>query len=329
MLNAVAEQSSVGILARRGSRSMKALITGGAGFIGGHLAERLVREGLEVHVIDDLSSGFERNLVEIGDRITFHRGSILDEALLARAADGAHAIFHLAAVASVPQSIAQPIFANAVNITGTLQILEAARINGSRVVFSSSSAVYGDGPEPVKTEDLTPRPLSPYAIHKLAGEHYLQSYHLLHGLEGFALRYFNVFGRRQNPDSEYAAVIPKFVQRARQGEDLRIFGDGGQTRDFIHVSDVVEANWRAMNAEGADGIALNIGTGQRTDLNTLAEAVIRACGASVGVRHEAERAGDIRHSCCDNSLAARRLGFQPRLSLAQGLQEMISAVPIS
>ncbi len=303
---------------------MKAVITGGAGFIGGHLAERLVSEGLDVHVIDDFSSGFRSNLGRVESKLTLHSGSILDGDLLSRAMDGAGAVFHLAAIASVPQCTEHPVESHHVNVTGMVLVLEQARKNRSRVVFSSSSAIYGDGPEPVKTEDLKPRPLTPYAIHKLAGEHYLQSYCRLHDLEGFALRYFNVFGKRQNPNSDYAAVIPKFFQRALNHQNLTVFGTGEQTRDFVHVHDVVHANFLAMTAADADGSAMNIGLGVRTDLITLGRAIIAATGNEVDIDFAPARAGDILHSCCDPSLARTRLRWEANYTLESGLSEYLS-----
>ncbi len=303
----------------------KVLVTGGAGFIGGHLVEGLVAAGHSVAVLDDLSTGNLANLESVKDSVRFFEGSILDEALVNEATAGVECIFHLAAIASVPQSIAEPVMTHHVNATSMMILLEAAKANGARVVMSSSSAVYGDGPQPIKHEGLPTGPISPYGAQKLICENYLKSYSVLHGLAGISLRYFNVFGTRQNPFSEYAAVIAKFMDRARAGTDLTIFGDGSQTRDFIHVSDVVRANLLAMETPKSDGSSFNIGTGQATDLNELATMILKVTGSSAKVIHAEPRAGDIKHSCCTAELARQHLGFVPKLDLEAGLRQVFEA----
>lgn len=303
----------------------RTLVTGGAGFIGTHLVRGLLDAGHEVTVLDDLSSGFRDNLADIEGRIRFIQGSILDDDSLEQAARGARCIFHLAAVASVPQSVRDPIGTHRVNSEGTLRVLQEALKNESRVILSSSSAVYGDGPELPKRETTPIEPTSPYAVQKLNSEDYLQMEQRLHGLEGFALRYFNVFGPRQNPESEYAAVIPKFIVRALRGEAVTIFGDGKQTRDFIYVKDVVRANLLAMEAQDADGTALNIGSGMVTDLNELARMVFSAVGGAEKVIHAPEREGDIKHSSCEAKLAKKRLGFEAQTTMAEGLMETVDS----
>jgi nucleoside-diphosphate-sugar epimerase len=300
------------------------LVTGGAGFIGGHIVERLVRDGHKARIIDDFSTGLRSNLTAVASDVEVYEGCMLDSKLLNAAAKGVDGIFHLAAIASVPQSIEQPIRTHQVNSEAVVAVLEAAKANDARVVFSSSSAVYGDGPEPFKTEDLLPRPITPYAVQKLSGEGYLQTYHRLFGVPSVALRYFNVFGKRQNPASEYAAVIPKFIARAQAGQDLTIFGDGSQTRDFVHVYDVVDANLRAMTVAVAEGQPFNIGCGVKTDLNELAASIVKVTGANVQVLHGPERPGDIKHSCCTMAAAKAGLGWNPHYSLESGLSEMIS-----
>lgn len=303
----------------------RTLVTGGAGFIGSHLVRGLLDAGHEVTVLDDLSSGFRDNLADIEGRIRFIQGSVLDDDSLEQSAQGASCIFHLAAVASVPQSVRDPIGTHRVNSEGTLRVLQEALKNDSRVILSSSSAVYGDGPELPKRETTPIEPTSPYAVQKLNSEDYLQMEQRLHGLEGFALRYFNVFGPRQNPESEYAAVIPKFIVRALRGEAVTIFGDGKQTRDFIYVKDVVRANLLAMEAQDADGTALNIGSGMVTDLNELARMVFSAVGGAEKVIHAPEREGDIKHSSCEAKLAKKRLGFEAQTTMAEGLMETVDS----
>ena len=298
-----------------------ALVTGGAGFIGSHLADRLLAEGWGVRVLDDFSSGRESNLAEAGSRIELLRGDLRDEASVARAVAGAEVVFHEAAVPSVPRSVAEPLRTNSVNLDGTLLLLEAARRAGvRRVVFAASSSAYGDTEVLPKVETMPPAPLSPYALQKWAGEAYCRMYSRFYGLETVALRYFNVFGPRQNPHSEYAAVIPRFVRACLQGEPPRIFGDGEQTRDFTYVADAVQANLLAAEAPAAVGEVVNVAGGVQTSLNQLLRLIGEVTGKPVTPEYEPPRAGDVRHSLADLRRARELLGYAPAISLREGLR---------
>ncbi|MCA1946993.1 MAG: SDR family oxidoreductase [Armatimonadetes bacterium] len=299
------------------------LVTGGAGFIGSHIVDALLARGNRVVVLDDLSSGSLDNLAHCRDRVEFVQGSIADADLVARLAEGCRGIFHLAAVVSVPQSVEEPLPVDRVNTHGTLCVLEAARRAGARVVFSSSAAVYGDDPELPKTERSRTEPISPYGVQKLAGEKYLFAYNRLHGVEGVALRYFNVFGPRQNPRSMYSGVITLLTLKALRGEPLTIFGDGSQTRDFVYVRDVVAANLLAMDAADAPGLVVNVGTGRATSVLELAETIRREARSGSEIVFGPPRPGDILHSRSDPSLAERAIGFRAAVPLAQGLREAI------
>ena len=304
---------------RLGSR--RALVTGGAGFIGGHLVAGLVAEGWRVRVLDDFSSGFESNLADVVDVVELLRGDVRDEVTLARAVAGVEVVFHQAAVASVPRSVAEPLRTNSVNLDGTLQVLEAARRAGvRRVVYAASSSAYGNSEELPKVETMTAEPLSPYALQKLAGELYCQLYSSLYGLETVALRYFNIFGPRQDPKSEYAAVIPRFICAALAGEGATIFGDGKQTRDFIFVQDAVRANLLAADSVRASGAVINVATGRRISLNDLWRAIREITGVTAPSRHLPARAGDVRDSVADPTLARELLGFEPAVDLREGLR---------
>jgi len=306
-----------------GSRSgaRRALVTGGAGFIGSHLVAGLVAEGWVVRVFDDLSSGREANLADVGDAVELIRGDVRDEQALARAADGIEVVFHQAALASVPLSIAEPLRTHSVNVDGTLHVLEAARRAGvRRVVYAASSSAYGDGEELPKLETMPANPLSPYALQKHAGELYCCLYTSLYRLETVALRYFNIFGPRQDPKSEYAAVIPRFICAALAGEGATIFGDGEQTRDFAFVQDAVRANLLAADAERAPGAVINVATGCRTSLNELWHAIRGITGVRAEARHAPARPGDVRASVADLSRARELLGFEPAVDLQEGLR---------
>jgi len=293
------------------------VVTGGAGFIGSHLVDALV-PGNDVTVLDDFSSGRMENLLgSAGHRIV--HGSVTRPSQLGLVLRGADVVFHLAARPSVPGSVADPRGSARVNLDGTLNVLEAARDAGvGKVVFSSSCAVYGDASPPVK-ETALPRPKSPYAIQKLAAEHYCQNFHELHGLGTVCLRYFNVFGPRQDPGSQYAAVVPVFFRDLLQKGNVTVYGDGEQTRDFIFVDDVVRANLLAAERNGADGAVLNIATGKGTSVNTLAREIAALAGTPLAVRKAPARKGDIKHSYADISSAKKLLGFRPRTSLPAGL----------
>jgi len=301
-----------------------ALVTGGAGFIGSHLVERLVTDGWSVRVFDTRRpEGAWVEAIE-ADRLEVIVSDIRDADALLRAAEGCDVVFHQAAVASVQRSIGHPQETVEVNIGGTVNVLEAARKQGvRRVVFASSAAVYGDGPESPKVETLPPRPLSPYAVSKLAGEQMCAVYSHLHGLETVALRYFNVYGPRQDPSSPYSGVISRFVHAIQHGEPVTIYGDGEQTRDFVYVIDVVEANVLAATVDGASGNAMNIGSGRANSLNALIRQTEQLVGRSVSIDRQASRAGDIRESVSDIRVAGRILGFEPGVQFHEGLSNVI------
>jgi UDP-glucose 4-epimerase len=301
---------------------MKYIVTGGAGFIGSHIAEAL--EGShEVVVIDNFSSGKRENLDGFLKNIQCIQGSITDLPLLKKVFTGADGVFHLGAIASVARSVDNPGTTHETNLTGTLNVLLAARDSGvKKIVFSSSSAIYGDEPTLPKREDMCPVPLSPYAVSKLAGEYYCSVFSELFGLKAVSLRYFNVFGPRQDPLSEYAAVIPKFIIRLINHQPPLIFGDGKQTRDFVYVKDVVHANLLAMQSSRT-GI-FNIGSGESIDLNTLAWKLSEIMEIPVPPVYEKPRSGDIRDSVSDISAAKKALGYRNNYSLDKGLGETIA-----
>ncbi|PKL60588.1 MAG: GDP-mannose 4,6-dehydratase [Methanomicrobiales archaeon HGW-Methanomicrobiales-4] len=299
---------------------MKYIITGGAGFIGSHIAETLASDH-EVVVLDDLFSGKMENIH--GLPVRFEKGSINDISLLKRIFEGADGIFHEAAITSVPRSVKSPLPTNEVNITGTLNVLLAAKeVKVRKVVFASSSSVYGDTPVLPKTESMTPNPLSPYGISKLTGEQYCRVFSDLYGLETVALRYFNVFGPRQDPKSEYSAVIPKFITRILNHESPTIYGDGEQTRDFTYVKDVVQANIRAMQSNSR-GI-FNVAYCQQISLNSLASLIMDITGISIPVLYEPSRPGDIHDSLADIRAAQRDVKYSPNYTVKTGLVETIT-----
>jgi UDP-glucose 4-epimerase len=296
------------------------LVTGGAGFIGSHIVDRLVQRGESVVVLDNLSTGKLANLERARGSIELLEADVRDLDAVRQACGGAEWVLHHAALASVPQSIADPISANEVNASGTLNVLVAAREAGvRRVVYAASSSVYGDTPPMPIGEDSSPAPLSPYAVSKHVGELYCQVFWKLHGLETVVLRYFNVFGPRQDPGSEYAAVIPKFITALQRGESPVIFGDGEQTRDFVYVNNVVEANLLACQAPKAVGRVMNIAGGARTSLNELVTVMRRAIGVDIPAVHGEPRAGDIRHSSADIARAQELLGYEVTVPLEEGL----------
>jgi UDP-glucose 4-epimerase len=301
----------------------KVIVTGGAGFIGSHLTERLVELGYQAVIIDDLSSGKMENMDRVlsGKKAEFIHGSITDLSLLKRLFKDADYVFHLAAITSVPRSIDNPQASHEVNVNGTLNVLLAARDNSvRRLVLASSAAVYGDTPTLPQKEDMTPRPLSPYAVAKLVGEYYCQVFTRIYNLPTVCLRYFNVYGPRQDVNSPYAAVIPKFIQEVRRGNAPVIFGDGEQTRDFAFVKDVVEANVLAVQSD-ITGI-FNIGGGESVTINRLAELIVELVGTKVKPIHLEPRPGDIKYSSADIS-QARAFGFKPGFDLKEGLAETI------
>jgi len=299
-------------------------VTGAAGFIGSHLACRLVRDGHRVRAIDNLATGRLENLAEVQQAVEFFHGDVCDGNLLRRAFDGAQVVFHQAALGSVPRSVKDPLSTNRANVEGTLQVLEAARHCGvRRVVFASSSSVYGDAPTLPKREDMPPAPKSPYAVSKVAGELYGALYPALFGLETVALRYFNVFGPRQDPASPYAAVVPLFIRALLGGTQPVVFGDGEQSRDFTYVDNVVEANVLAANAPGASGLVMNIGCGVRHTLNELLRVLGEVIGVEVQARYTGERPGDVLHSQADIGRARTVLGYAPRVGFQEGLRRTV------
>ena len=303
---------------------MRYLVTGGAGFIGSHLSEALADDGHEIIVIDDLSSGRMENIRQLLDAgsVTFHQGSITDLSFLRKHVRETDGIFHQAAFVSVPRSIEDPILNHDINITGTLNILSAARDAGVRkVVLASSAAVYGNLPGLPKREEMPVDPRSPYALAKLTGEYYGQLFSELYGLETVALRYFNVYGPRQDPRSDYAAVIPKFIHRLANHESPVIYGDGEQTRDFVFVRDVVSANIRAMQG-GARGI-FNVASGVQTSVNDLADTLCHLFRYPHKPVHEPGRAGEVKYSVADISRAMTAFGYRPDYSLERGLRAML------
>ena len=306
---------------------MRYLVTGGAGFIGSHLVERLVRDGAEVTVLDDLSTGRRDNVRAVRDHIRFIRGNVARLEACRRAMQGVDYVLHHAAVTSVPLSTRNPLAAHQTNVTGTLNILLAAReAKVRRVVYAASTAAYGDATELPNHEALLPRPLSTYAASKLAGEAYCQAFWRTHGLETVVLRYFNIFGPRQNLDSQYGAVIPLFIAAALRGAPPGIFGDGEQTRDFTFVTNVVQANVFACHApaELAVGGVFNIGCGTATNIRDLWLEIADLVGVDLEPRHEPARAGDVRHSVASIARACEQLGYNPVVSLREGLRQTIA-----
>ena len=301
------------------------LVTGGAGFIGSHLIRRLLDDGCGVRVLDNLVTGKAANLDDMRERIEWLEGSVTDAPEVARAVQGVDTIFHEAAIPSVPRSVREPLEGNATNVDGTLNILNAAREAGvRRLVYASSSSAYGDSPTMPKEETMTPAPLSPYAVAKLAAEHYCQVWHRVYGFETVALRYFNVFGPRQDPQSEYAAVIPRFITAILEDRPITIYGDGEQSRDFTYIDNVIDINILAMNTTGdALGQTFNAACGERFSLNEL----VAQCGEIMGVEPEVQyldaRAGDVKHSLASIEKARALLGYEPRVKFREGLERTV------
>lgn len=300
---------------------MRVLVSGGAGFIGGHLVEALVRGGHEVRVADNLSTGHLKNLDEVRHRIEFVNGDLADPEVALRAAEGMDAISHHAAVPSVPRSINNPLEAHASCATTTLNLLFAAsKHRVKRFVYAASSSAYGDGPELPKRETMRPEPRSPYAAAKLAGEGYVEAFSACYGLDAVALRYFNIFGPRQDPSSPYSGVIARFMLQMTKGERPTIFGDGSQTRDFTYVSNAVHANLLALNApERLPVRCMNIGTGRQISLLELIKAFNEVLGTNIEPIFAPGRAGDVKHSVAALDLARNTLGYRPIVNFKEGL----------
>jgi len=299
----------------------RVLITGGAGFIGSNLADRLVQDGFNVRILDDLSTGNEKYLSAIRNDVELLTGDIRDQKITKRAMKGVEVVFHQAAARSVLRSVEDPEGTNSINVNGTLNVLQAAREAGvRRLVYASTSSVYGDNPELPKREDMLPMPRSPYAVGKLAAEHYCQVYSHLYGLETVSLRYFNVFGQRQDPNSQYSAVIPLFVAALLRKERPVIHGDGSQSRDFTHIDNVVEANVRAMESARGSGQAFNIACGEQLRIDDLARKLMGFLEVEVELDYTETRAGDVRHTLADISKAKELLGYEPVINTEEGLR---------
>lgn len=301
------------------------LVTGGAGFIGGHLVDALVARGHRVRVLDDFSTGSRARAEEWGARVETVEGDVCDERAVQGAARGADVILHLAAISSVELSIREPVHVHQVNATGTLHVLQAARDEQAKIVFASSAAVYGDLAEEAAREDTACRPNSPYGAQKLVSEHYLRVFKKLYGLDGVSLRFFNVFGPRQRRGDPYSGVIRAFLDAALAAKPLRVHGDGLQTRDFVYVGDVVRALLLAMESPTQAYTALNVGTGHSLTINHLAASVVAAAGSASAIEHGPSRAGDVRHSACDTSRCRQALGFEAQTSLEEGLRHMVES----
>ncbi|MGM0465694.1 MAG: SDR family oxidoreductase [Acidobacteriota bacterium] len=300
------------------------LVTGGAGFIGSSLVRGLLKEGKTVRVIDNLSTGSIANLEGILDQVEYIDGDIRDLSTIQKASESIKYIFHQAAVPSVPRSIENPVDSNQSNIDGTLNVLLAARDQRvKRVIYAGSSSVYGDTPDLPKKEDMKPHPLSPYAVTKLTGEYYCQVFSDVYGLETVTTRYFNVFGPRQNPESQYAAVIPKFIDAFLRGNSPTVFGDGEQTRDFTFVDNVVHANILCSKAKKTSGEVINIATSSRISLNELISILKEITDRDIDPVYADPRKGDVRHSLADISRAQKMIGYQPIVDLKQGLRKTI------
>ena len=300
---------------------MRYLVTGGAGFIGSNTVDELVRRGHGVVVLDDLSAGKEENLAEVRNKITFLKGSITEIETLQKACHQADFVIHLAARTSVPRSVKDPIETNRINVDGTLNVLVAARDNKvKRVVFAASSSAYGETPTLPKVESMQPQPISPYGVSKYVGELYAQTFGRCYGLETVCVRYFNIFGPRQDPDSPYSGVLSRFATAFLDGTQPTVFGDGSQTRDFTFVDNAVQANLLACEAEGAVGKVFNVGTGHSISLNQVLELFGRISGKPLKANYEPPRDGDIRDSLADISRAREILGYEPTVFFEEGLQ---------
>ena len=300
---------------------MHYLVTGGAGFIGSNIVDELVRRGHDVVVLDDLSAGKEENLAGARAKIELRRGSITDFATVQSACGGADFVIHLAARTSVPRSVKDPLETNLVNIDGALNVLVAARdANVKRFVYAASSSAYGESPSLPKHEKMQPEPISPYGVTKYVGELYAQVFGRVYGLENVSVRYFNVFGPRQDPTSQYSGVLSRFMLAVINGESPVIYGDGEQSRDFTYIDNVVDETLRACEAKGASGMVFNGGTGQRITLNQVLKLLEKITGKKIQAKYDPPRAGDIRESQADITLARNLLGYEPHVSFEDGLR---------
>ncbi|MGI8801053.1 MAG: SDR family oxidoreductase [Solirubrobacteraceae bacterium] len=302
---------------------MRALVTGGAGFIGSHLVHRLLEDGVDVRVLDNFATGRRENLAEADLELV--EGDIQSYERVHNAVNGCDRVFHLAALPSVPRSVQDPLTSNASNVIGTLNVLLASRdAQVERVVFASSSSIYGSNPAMPKHEDLAPAPMSPYAVSKLAGEGYCRSFHEVYGLSTVAVRFFNVFGPRQDPGSQYSAVIPRFILAGLRGETPVVFGDGEQSRDFTFVENAVAATLLAMGAPGIEGGVFNVACGEQLTLNQTIAELEAILEQPITPEHRPARPGDVRHSLADISRARSMLGYAPHVSFADGLRRTVA-----
>ena len=298
----------------------RALVTGGAGFIGSNLVERLLRDGHEVRVLDNFATGRRENLVGLAGEVEIVEGDVQSYERAFNAVRGCDVVYHQAALPSVPRSIQDPLTSSNVSVTGTLNVLLAARdTDVRRVVFASSSSVYGANRELPKQEAMAAAPISPYAVSKLAAENYCMAFHRVYGLETVALRYFNVFGPRQDPLSQYSAVIPKFVTAIQSGQRPVVYGDGEQSRDFTYIDNTLDANLLAASADGVAGEVFNVACGERISLNELLRSLAEIAGTTVDAEYVEGRPGDVPHSLADIGKARDLLGYEPRVSVADGL----------
>jgi len=300
------------------------LITGGAGFIGSNITEELIRRGENVRILDNFATGKRENIASFREKIDIIEGDIRDIAVARKAVEGVEYVLHQAALPSVPRSINDPISTNAINVDGTLNMLVAARDAGvKRFVYASSSSVYGNTPRLPKREYMKPEPLSPYAISKFSGEQYCQAFYNIYGLETVILRYFNVFGPKQNPTSQYAAVIPKFIMALLNGRSITIYGDGEQSRDFTHVDNIVQANLLSCTTKGVAGEVFNIACEHRITINQLVENLKHLLNSNIEPVYTEPRIGEVKHSFADISKAERLLGYQPNTSFDEGLSRTV------
>jgi len=299
-----------------------AMVTGGAGFIGSHIAAALVANGARVRIIDDLSTGYRENVNEVGGDVDFVHASLADENALRKTLEDVELVFHEAAIPSVPRSVENPRQTHIASVDATFSLLDAARkMKVRRIVYAASSSAYGDQPILPKVEDMLPDPLSPYAVAKLVGEYYCRVFSRVYGLETVSLRYFNVFGPRQDPSSQYSGVISRFIAALLSGEQPVIYGDGEQSRDFTYIANVVDANLKAAETTKGIGTVINVANGVRITLNELLKEVKELTGKTdIAVEYRAPRAGDVLHSLADTTRAREFLGFEPRVGLREGLQ---------
>jgi nucleoside-diphosphate-sugar epimerase len=303
----------------------KALVTGGAGFIGSNLADELIRRGSKVTILDNFLTGFRENLDEINGDFDFIEGDVNDPAVVRKAVEGCELVFHQAALPSVPRSVADPVETHDACVNGTFNVLVAARDAGvRRLMYAASSSAYGDQETLPKVETMSPEPLSPYAAAKLVGEYYCSVFTRVYGLETFSLRYFNVFGPRQNPASQYSGVISRFIDAFMKGENPTVYGDGEQSRDFTYIANVVDANIRAAEAAEGSGRVMNVANGERVSLLELFEVMKKITGrVDAQIDFQTDRKGDVKHSQADNSLARKFLGYEKVVGLEDGIARTI------